>query len=167
MTLPDFQDTSSPEGGAPRSRPRYEPTLVPRLVGTLKNLSARFSALAGAIERDPSGNASALEECMRQFTAVRHVETSWLHPILEQAVAGDSAARSQLAELRLVGLILARRVQRCFDELAQAVRAEVLVGVSATRLESALAKYSNHSERAVYPLYELLASEHQEAAEVA
>jgi hypothetical protein len=171
MALPDFPDTSSPENSpsaAPqRSRSRYEPTLVPRLVGTLKSLNARFSELAGAIERDPSGNASALEECVRQFTAVRHIETSWLHPLLEQAVAGDSAARSQLAELRLVGLILARRVQRCFDELAQAVRAEVLVAVSATRLETALTKYSNHSERAVYPLYELLGSERMEAAEVA
>jgi hypothetical protein len=165
MSLPDFPEpTSAPPADG---RPSYEPALVARLVGTLKVLNLRFAGLAGALERDPGRNASAIEECLRHFTAVRHVETSRLYPVLEDAVAGDNAARGQLAELRLVGLILARRVQRCFDELVQAVRAEVLVTVAASRLETALLKYSSHTERAVYPLYELVGSERKQVAEVA
>ncbi len=160
--LPDSPETAASQdaGTVPRKSPsRYEPTLVPRLIGTQKALAARFGELLAAVERDPAASAGVVEECARQFTAVRHIETIWLYPIVAQAVEADAGARGEFAELRLVGLILARRVLRCFDELTQAIRAEVLAGDAALRLARALAKYANHSERAVYPLYEIVGSE--------
>src|SRR5262249_36641515 len=168
MSLPDFPESGPSEpaaDAAPRkSPPRFEPTLIPRLVGAQQALITRFNALISSIEREPVKSASAVEDCSRQFTAVRHIEAVWLHPVVAQAVEADPAARGQLTELRLVGLILARRVLRCFDELAQAIRAEVLVTDAAMRVGPALAKYSNHSGQVVYPLYELVGSERKDAA---
>lgn len=170
MTLPDSPETAASENGstAPRKSPsRYEPTLVPRLVAAQKALTDRFNDLIATIERDPANNSSSVEECLRQFTAVRHIETIWLYPIVAQATESDADARSEFAELRLVGLILARRVLRSFDELTQAIRAEVLAADAALRLARALVKYASHSERAVYPLYELVGSVRNEAAAAA
>jgi len=166
MSSLDLPETASsePAAEAPRKSPsRYEPTLVPRLGAAVQALNARFAALLPEIERNPSASAPGVEECARQFAAVRQIETTWLYPIVAQAVEADPAARGDLQELRLVGLILARRVLRCFDELTQAIRAEVLAADTALRLGSALVKYSNHSERAVYPLYELVGKESREA----
>ncbi len=163
--LPDSPETAASENAstAPRKSPsRYEPTLVPRLIGTQKALATRFNDLLATIERDPAASAGAVEECARQFTAVRQIETVWLYPIVAQAVEADAGARGEFAELRLVGLILARRVLRCFDELTQAIRAEVLAADAALRLARALVKYASHSERAVYPLYEIVGSERRE-----
>lgn len=166
MTLPDFPEPVSP---APtrQAAPRFEPTLLPRLRTAHKALDARFGGLAGPIEREPAANIPGIEECARQFAAVRHIETVWLYPVLTQAVAADAGARAQFAELRLIGLMLARRVQRSFDELLQALRAEALVGDAALRLGSALGKYARHSEHAIYPLYELLETQRQDTARVA
>ena len=172
MTLPDFPEPADSEPAAaatpPRKSPsRYEQTLVPRLVGALQALNARFGSILATVEHEPAASAATVEDCARQFTAVRHIETIWLYPIIAQAVEADADARGQLAELRLIGLILARRVLRSFDELNQAIRAEALVGDTALRLGRALAKYSNHSEQVVYPLYELIGSERQDSAEAA
>jgi hypothetical protein len=70
-------------------------------------------------------------------------------------------------ELRLVGLMLARRVQRYFDDLLQAVRAEVFVADTAAYVSATLARYSRHSEHSVYPLYELIGTQSQDGAQVA
>ena len=167
MTLPDSPEPAATENAstAPRKSPsRYEPALVPRLVAAQKALITRFEELLATIERDPATKAGAVEESLRQFTAVRHIETIWLYPIVAKAADADADARSQFAELRLVGLILARRVLRSFDELTQAIRAEVLAVEAALRLGRALVKYANHSERVVYPLYELVGSERQDSA---
>jgi len=166
MSSLDLPETASsePAAEAPRKSPsRYEPSLVPRLSAAVQTLNVRFGALLSEIERNPSTSAAGVEECARQFTAIRQIETVWLSPIVAQAVEADAAARGELQELRLVGLILARRVLRCFDELTQAIRAEVLAADTAMRLGSALVKYSNHSERVVYPLYELIGKESRAA----
>lgn len=141
--------------------------LVPRLRAAHATMNAHMTELVGAIERDPAATLRAIEECSRQFSAVRHIETIWLYPLLAQVVAGDAGARGQLAELRLIGLMLARRLQRCFDELVQAVRAEVFVTDAAGRAADALARYSSHSDRALYPLYELIGPQRQDPAQVA
>jgi hypothetical protein len=130
-------------------------------------MNAHMTELLDVIERDPAASLRAIEECSRQFSAVRHIETIWLYPMLAQVVAGDASARSQLAELRLIGLMLARRMQRCFDELVQAVRAEVFVTDAAARAADALARYSSHSDRALYPLYELIGPQREDSAQVA
>lgn len=173
MTLPDFPESAAPEADAPVPQPtpkapaRYERSLVPRLIGAQKTLVARFNDLLGTFEHDPAANAAAVEDCARQFTAVRHIETIWLYPIIAQAVEGDGGARGELMELRLVAMILARRVLRSFDELTQAIRAEVLASDAAMRLATALMRYASHSERSVYPLYELVGSEKPVAEAVA
>lgn len=167
MTLPDSPEPAATDNAdtAPRKSPsRYEPTLVPRLVAAQKTLISRFEELLPAIERNPGASGAAIDECARQFTAVRHIETVWLYPIVAQVADADADTRGQFAELRLVGLILARRVLRSFDELTQSIRAEVLAADAALRVARALAKYANHSERVVYPLYELIGSERRDVA---
>lgn len=169
MTLPDFPDPvpRAAPAATRQATPKFEPTLVPRLLGACKALDSRFSSLAAPMERDPAAHVPAIEECAGQFAAVRHLETVWLYPVLALAVQGDAGARGQFMELRLIGLMLARRVQRCFDELLQALRAEVLVGDAAQRLACALAKYAQHSEQSIYPLYEMLGPQRQDAVRVA
>jgi hypothetical protein len=172
MTLPEFPEHGSSEAStndAPvrRGPPKFEPMLVPRLRAAHAALNARFAELVSVIEHDPAATAHTIEDCARQFSAVRHIETIWLYPILVQAVEGDAGARGQFMELRLIGLILARRMLRCFDDLLQAVRAEVFVMDTAARVSTALAKYSRHSEQAVYPLYELIGTQRQDAVDVA
>jgi hypothetical protein len=168
MTLPEFPEhdssntttTSAPVRQGPL---KFEPTLVPRLRAAHAALNTRFAELVSVIEHDPAATARTIEDCARQFSAVRHIETVWLYPILAQAVEGDAGANSQFMEVRLIGLILARRTLRCFDELLQAVRAEVFVTDTAMRVSAALAKYSRHSEHAVYPLYELVGTQRRDA----
>jgi hypothetical protein len=162
MTLPDFPErpASAPPPAAVRPAPlKFEPTLVARLVTAHKTLRQRFADLVAPLEHDPAGHAPAVDECAAQFKALRHIETIWLYPVIAQAVVADPAASSQMAELRLVGLILARRVQRCFEELAQAIRAEVLVKDATDRLAGALERYAHHGERVVYPLYDLIGTD--------
>jgi hypothetical protein len=159
MTLPDFPEPAASQAAAPpRASLKFAPLLVPKLRSAHAALNARLAELLVAIDRDPGGNAKALEECSRQFLGVREAETTWIFPTLATALEGDADARGQLAELRLVGLILARRVLRCFDDLQQAVRAEALVADAAHRLAATLARYLSHSDSAIYPLYELIGS---------
>lgn len=157
MTLPDFPDPL-PEQKAVAAPPRpvgvkFDANLVPRLLTAHRTLVKRFSDLVPLVDREPAANASAIEECARQFSAMRHIETIWLYPAIAQAVASDAGANNQFAELRLVGLMYARRAQRSFDELLQAIRAEVLVRDAADRVAAAIARYASHCERTVYPLY--------------
>jgi hypothetical protein len=169
MTLPEFPEHGpSPSAAPTRQGPlKFEPVLVPRLRAAHAALNKRIAELISVIEHDPAASARAIEDCARQFSAMRHIETIWLYPILAQAVEGDAGARGQFAELRLIGLILARRVQRCFDDLMQAVRAEVFVVDTAMGASAAVARYSRHSDHAVYPLYELIGTQRQEAVQVA
>jgi hypothetical protein len=169
MTLPEFPEDGpgvARAGTAPaRQDPlRFDAQLAPRLLAAHGALNARFAELVGTIDREPAAAARAIEESQRQFSAIRHIETIWLHPVLERAVDADAGVRGQVMELRLIGLILARRVLRCFDDLQQAIRAEVFVTESAARATAALARYSKHSEHVVYPLYELVGMQRQEAA---
>jgi hypothetical protein len=151
-------------GSARQAPPKFEPALVPRLLGVHKALNTRFEHLVTLIDREPAACAPLVEECARQFSALRHIETIWLYPVIADAVAGDAGASRQFTELRLVGLMLARRAQRFLDELSQAFRAEVLVKDAADRATVALARYLAHSERAIYPLYELIGSEKKAAS---
>lgn len=172
MTLPEFPESVSESSVAPQSAPRqaplkFEPVLVPKLRAAHATLNKRFAGLLGTIEHDPQATVSAIDECARQFTAMRHIETVWLYPMLAKVVDSDAGARGSLSELRLVGLILARRATRTFDDLLQAVRAEVLVADAAARVSAALARYSAHSEQSVYPLYELLGAQQPEVTRVA
>jgi hypothetical protein len=169
MTLPEFPEQGSTESAAPQRRPplKFEPMLVPRLRAAQAALNARFADLAPAIQHDPAATARTIEECARQFAAIRHIETIWLHPMLAQAVAGDPGARGQIMELRLIGLMLARRLLRCFDDLMQAVRAEVYVADTTAQVTAALFRYARHSDQALYPLYELIGEQRQDTAQVA
>lgn len=171
MTLPEFPEQGSTDGAAdvPQRRPplKFEPMLVPRLRAAQAALNSRFTELAPAILHDPAATARTIEECARQFAAIRHIETIWLHPVLAHAVAGDPGARGQFMELRLIGLMLARRLLRCFDELLQAVRAEVYVADTTAQVAAALGRYTRHSDQALYPLYEVIGEQHQEATQVA
>ena len=169
MTLPEFPEDGPVVARAATAPPRQDPLkfdaqLTPRLRAAHGALNTRFADLVDTIHREPAVAAHAIEECQRQFSAIRHIETIWLHPVLERAVDADAGVRGQVMELRLIGLILARRVLRCFDDLQQAIRAEVFVTESAARATTALAKYSKHSEHVVYPLYELVGAQRQEAA---
>jgi hypothetical protein len=170
--LPEFpqrDERATPARDAPaRSAPlKFEPTLVPRLLGAQKALTARFADLVGLIERDPRSSIAEIENCARLFGAMRQFETTALYPVLAHAVEGDAGARGQLLELRLIALMMARRAQRSFEELLQAVRAEVLVADAARRVSAALAKYFSHAAQATYPLYELVGTQRQDASEVA
>jgi hypothetical protein len=172
MTLPEFPEPVSSaviaDNASTRQAPlKFEPMLVPRLRAAHAAMNKRFAELLGAIERDPAATKGAIEESARQFSAVRHIETVWLYPLLVSAVDGDAGARGQLIELRLIGLMLARRVQRYFDDLQQAVRAEVFVADSAAYLSATLERYSRHSEEVVYPLYELIGTQRQDSVQVA
>jgi hypothetical protein len=173
MTLPEFPEpvSSAPVtagNSPPRQGPlKFEAMLVPRLRAAHAALNKRFAELIAVIERDPAATGGAIEDCARQFSAVRHIETIWLYPLLARAVEGDAVARGQLMELRLVGLMLARRVQRYFDDLLQAVRAEVFVADTAAYVAATLTRYSRHSEHSVYPLYELIGAQSQESVQVA
>jgi hypothetical protein len=171
MDLPEFPEIGSSTFTVSASPARqtlaFEPSLVPRVRTAHALLSKRFAELIPTIEREPSASVRAIEECARQFGAVRHLETVWLYPLLAKVLEGDAQGRGQLIELRLVGLMLARRAQRCFDELLQSARAEVLVSDAATRVSAALANYSSHGETAIYPLYELIGPQRQSAAQVA
>jgi hypothetical protein len=173
MTLPEFPEPGSSavvvgNASTPRqAQLKYEAMLVPRLRAAHAALNKRFGELIDAIERDPAATAGVIEECARQFSAVRHIETIWLYPLLARAVESDPGARGQLMELRLVGLMLARRVQRYFDDLLQAVRAEVFVADTAAYVSATLARYSRHSEHSVYPLYELIGTQSQDSVQVA
>ena len=168
MTLPDFPERNSrPSDTADAPAPKFERALVPRLVAAHQALNARFAGLIGLIERDPTAGIAEVEECSRLFAAVRHIETSGLYALLAQVVKSDSAARSELLELRLIALMLGRRLQRCFDELMQALRAEVLVADAAGRVSIALANYARHAQYAVYPLYELVGTQRQDENRVA
>ena len=169
MTLPEFPEHGPgvAHAGAPPPRLEaltFDAQLAPRLLAAHRTLNTRFSELVGGIGDDPAAAARTVDECVRQFSAVRHIETIWLHPILERAVEADAGVRGQVMELRLIGLILARRVLRCFDDLQQAIRAEVFVAESAARTAAALARYSSHSEHGVYPLYELVGTPRRDAA---
>lgn len=169
MTLPEFPERASSDAvvhdaAARQAVPRFTPLLVPKLRAAHAALNARVADLVGAIDRDPAANVRVIDECARQFGALREAETTWLYPLLAHAVSADAGARGQLMELRLIGLIMARRVLRCFDDLQQATRAEVLVRDAATRAASALSRYSQHSENAVYPLYEMIGPESRAAA---
>lgn len=170
MTLPEFPEAISGESrvpAPPAAAPAFDPMLVPRLRTAHAALNARVAELAAALETSPAASVRTVEECARQFTALRHIETMWLYPALAQAVGTDAAASAQFAELRLVGLILARRLQRGFDDLQQAARVEVLVADAALRAAGALRRYSAFSERSIYPLYEMIGSERQDAVRVA
>jgi hypothetical protein len=170
MTLPEFPDAvpgENPTSAPPAAAPTFDPMLVARLRTAHAALNARIADLATALETNPSASARAIEECTRQFAALRHIETIWLYPTLASAVAADAGGSSQFAELRLVGLILARRLQRGFDDLLQAARVEVLVADAAIRAAAALRRYSSFSERSIYPLYEMLGTERQDTARVA
>jgi hypothetical protein len=160
MTLPDFPDDlpgGKPAAAPPRPAPvKFDANLVPRLLTAQRTLIKRFGELVPLAVRAPAANTAPIDECAKQFSAMRHIETIWLYPAIAHAVAGDSAAASLFAELRLVGLMYARRAQRCFDELLQAIRAEVLVQEAADRANQAIARYAAHSERAVYPLYAMI-----------
>lgn len=161
MTLPEFPEQASgnavAQDAAARQPPlKFEPTLLPRLRAAHAALNARFGEIAAAIDRDPAATARMIEECARQFTAIRHIETIWVYPMLARAVESDSGARAQLAELRLIGLILARRMLRCFDDSQQALRVGVYVAEAVAQVTAALARYSRHSDNAIYPLYELI-----------
>jgi hypothetical protein len=151
-------------GSARQTPPKFEPALVPRLLAAHKALNTRFAHLVALIDREPASCAPVVDECARQFSALRHIETIWLYPVIADAVAGDPGASRQFTELRLVGLMLARRAQRFLDELAQAFRAEVLIKDAADRASLALSKYLGHSERSIYPLYELIGSEKKTAS---
>lgn len=169
MTLPEFPEDGPGvvrAGTAParQDHRKFDAQLAPRLLAAHGALNTRFAELVGTIDQDPAAAARVIEECLRQFSAIRHIETIWLHPVLEHAVDADAGVRGQVMELRLIGLILARRVLRCFDDLQQAIRAEVFVTESAARATDALARYSKHSEHVVYPLYELVGTQRQEAA---
>ena len=150
-----------------RSPLKFEPVLVPRLRAAHATLNQRFAELIGLLQGGPAANVRAIEDCSKQFVAIRHIETAWLFPMLAQAVEGDAYLRGQVVELRLVALMLARRTQRCFDDLLQAARVEVLVADAITRATSALANYSSHSDRVVYPLYELIGTQSRESVQVA
>ena len=167
MTLPDFpeRDSRASESSNAARALQFERTLVPRLIAAHHALNARFGNLIGLIEHDPTASIAEVEECSRLFAAVRHIETSGLYTLLAQIVKGDAAARGELMELRLIALMLARRLQRCFDELVQALRAEVLGADAASRVSVALANYARHAEHAVYPLYELIGTHRQDAGE--
>ena len=172
MTLPEFPEQGSSEASTNSAStrpgpPKFEPMLVQRLRAAHTALNTRFAELVSVIEHDPAAAARSIEDCARQFSAVRHIETIWLYPVLVQAVDSDAGARGQFMELRLIGLILARRMLRCFDDLLQAVRAEVFVTDTAARVSTALAIYSRHSEQAVYPLYELIGTQREDAVHVA
>lgn len=160
-TLPDFPEPEDRLPPVPAATPalKFEPGLVPRLATAHRALAMRQAALAGIAERDPPASLAEIQECARQFNAIRHVETTLLYPLVAQAVAGDAGARGQFAELRLIALMLARRVQRCFDELLQAARAEVLVADAAARAVAALATYSQHAANAAFPLYEMIGTQ--------
>ena len=171
MDLPEFPEIGSSTFAVSASPARqtlaFEPTLVPRVRAAHALLSKRLVDLVPKIEREPCSSVRAIEECSRQFGAVRHLETVWLYPLLARVLEGDAQGRGQLIELRLVGLMLARRVQRCFDDLLQSARAEVLVADAALRVSAALGNYANHCDRAIYPLYELIGTQQQKAAQVA
>jgi hypothetical protein len=160
-TLPDFPEPEDRLPPAPAAYPplKFEPSLVPRLAAAHRALAARQAALAGVTERDPPASLAEIQECARQFNAIRHIETTLLYPLVAHAVAGDAGARGQLVELRLIALMLARRVQRSFDELLQAARAEVLVADAAARVTASLANYSQHALSAAFPLYELIGTQ--------
>lgn len=169
MTLPEFPERASSQAHSAAARPappKYSPLLVPKLRTVQQSLNTRLAGLVVALDRQPASQGRELDECVRQFGAVREAETAWLYPLLANAVATDAGARGQLAELRLIGLILARRVLRSFDDLQQAARAEVLAAEAASRVAAALASYLRHCENAIYPLYELAGSEHKAAAAV-
>lgn len=167
MTSPESTENKANPAAAgaakPQAAPKFEPTLVSRLLGAHRTLNQRLAAAIPAIEQRPSANMNVVEECARQFSAVRTIETSLLYTVIAHAVAADPSVNAQFVELRLVGLMLARRVQRAFDELTQAIRVEVMVRDAADRLAAALAKYMRHSEQAVYPLYELIGAERKAA----
>jgi len=171
MDLPEFPEIGSSTFAVTASPARqtlaFDPSLVPRVRTAYTLLSKRFADLIPMMEREPTASVRAIEECARQFGAVRHLETVWLYPLLASVLEGDAQGRGQLIELRLVGLMLARRVQRCFDELQQSARAEVLVADAAARVTAALANYSSHGDAAIYPLYELIGPQQYNAAQVA
>jgi hypothetical protein len=147
----------------PQAAPKFEPTLVARLLSAHRTLNQRFADAIPLIERKPADGVAAVEECARQFSAVRTIETTLLYTVIAHAVSASDGVNAQFVELRLVGLMLSRRVQRAFDELSQAIRVEVMVRDAADRVAVALANYTRHSERAVYPLYELIGAERKAA----
>jgi hypothetical protein len=172
MTLPEFPEPVSTEtdaNAAQKRRPalKFEPMLVPQLRTAQAALQARFADLAGAIRRQPATTGQAIEDCSRQFSAVRHIESASLYPLLARAVEADPVARGQLAELRLIGMMLARVVMRRFDELLQAVRAEVYVVDSTAHVAQSLERYARHCELVVYPLYEVIGEQREDAVRVA
>ena len=172
MTAPDFprrdERETATSDAPPRPAPvRFEPTLIARLLGAQQALNARFAGLVELVEREPKAGMGEIEDCARHFGAIRHIEAIALYPLLAQAVESDPDARGQLLELRLIALVLSRRVQRCFDELLQAARAEVLVADATRRLAAALTKYSSHSVHATYPLYDVIGAHRPSASAAA
>jgi hypothetical protein len=170
----NFDSAKRARGAAPRAGQsdaligldtpvQFDPGLVPRLLAEHAELDARFTAIIGHLDTDPSADRR-VRACSAKLHDLRRTEALWLYPLIARGIARDPVARRQFLQLRLLMLGLARRVLRSFDELSQAVRRGTNTKPAASEVTRAMAEYRQRNETEIYPLYELMGTTNATAA---
>ena len=133
---------------------QFDPSLVSRLIARTDALYARFGTMLCRLDDDPQLAEIAMTDCADQLQAIRRSESLWLYPVIAHGVEHDAPARTQLAQLRLAMLALARRALRRLDDMARALRTGTGVGLAAERATAALREYVQRNQAEIYPLYD-------------
>ena len=109
----------------------------------------------------------AAGDCINRIHELRRSESTWLYPVIACGIDADPAARTQLMQLRLVMLTLARHAMRELEDLVRAVREHDQPHAAAERASAPLAEYLRRSASEIYPLYDLMGARNAPAARAA